>query len=59
MCIDMDLFKGIKPNPPRLWSINGRIGYGCVNSKRKYGRYIRKYGFDITEVWNLDCTIAC
>ena len=55
----MDLFKGIKPNPPRLWSINGRIGYGCVNSKRKYGRYIRKYGFDITEVWNLDCTIAC
>jgi hypothetical protein len=55
----MELFKGINPNPPRLWSINGRIGYGCVSSKRKYGRYIRKYGFDITEVWNLDCTIAC
>ena len=62
----MELFECIKPNP---YPLKGRrfIGYGCIPkhknkydrvNKRKYGRYIRKYGFDLTETWSLDYTIA-
>ena len=56
----MELFECIKPNPYTMKNKNGNIGYGFLASKakRKYGRYIRKYGFDITETWSLDNTIA-
>jgi hypothetical protein len=63
----MNPFECIKPNPYPMKNRNGYIGYGCLTnkrtkanivSKRKCGRYIRKYGFDITETWSLDYTIA-
>ena len=63
----MELFECIKPNPYPTKDKSGYIGYGCLTnkrtkanivSKRKCGRYIRKYGFDITETWSLDYAIA-
>ena len=59
------LFKNIKPNPYPLCK-KGSV-YGCIETrrskygkkanKRKIGRYIRTYGFDLTETWNLDTVI--
>lgn len=63
----MNPFEYVKPNPYPMKNKSGRIGYGYLTnkrtkfnkvSKRKCGRYIRKYGFDITETWSLDYTIA-
>ena len=63
----MELFECIKPNPYSMKNKSGYIGYGCLTnkrtkanivSKRKCSRYIRKYGFDITETWSLDYAIA-
>ena len=61
-----ELFKCIKPNPYPMKGKGGTIGYGCFTTrkpgnkvnKRKLNRYYRKYGFDITETWNLDYTIC-
>lgn len=62
----MDLFGCIKSNPYPIKNRNF-IGYGCIPNRkikynkvdrRKCGRYIRKYGFDITETWSLDYSIA-
>lgn len=53
-------FKGIQKGA------HGKIGYGCRYKcrkpyekcrKRKAYRQIRKYGFDLSELWNLDNTI--
>lgn len=58
-----ELFKHIKPNPYPLCT---KYGYGCISvtrgeyykaNRRKVLRYIRHYGFDISETWNLDRTI--
>lgn len=58
-----NLFKYIKPNPYPLCT---KYGYGIIPittdkyekaNKRKVLRYIRHYGFDITETWSLDFTI--
>ena len=63
----MNPFECIKPNPYPMNNKSGYIGYGCLTnkrtkanivSKRKCSRYIRKYGFDITETWSLDYAIA-
>ncbi len=63
-----DLFKNIKPLPYPVKGGYGRLGYGVFLSrrsrfgrvnKRKRNRYIRKYGFDISETWSLDYTTAC
>lgn len=59
------LFKCIKPNPYPMKGKGGTFGYGCFTTrkplnkvnKRKLNRYYRKYGFDITETWNLDYVI--
>lgn len=62
-----EVFKYIKPNPYPMKTKGGRIGYGCLYgkrteynrvSKRKVGRWIRKKGFDVSEVWSLDFTIG-
>ncbi len=50
--------KRMKPNIYPLKGAYGRIGYGCTNEKRKAYRNIRRLGFDISETWNLDITIA-
>lgn len=64
---NQELFKDIKPIPWPTKGKNGFLGYGCFPSqrsiysqvdKRKRNRYIRKYGFDITESWSLDYTIT-
>ena len=61
-----DFWKGVKPHHKPEKGFNGVIGYGCrrktrsrfdKSQKRKAYREIRKYGFDLSEVWNLDCTI--
>ena len=60
-----NVFEYVKPNPYPLKN-NRCFGYGCIprrrNSfcrvnRRKLNRYYRKYGFDITECWSLDCAI--
>lgn len=61
----MEIFKCIKPNPYPLKRDKGKLGYGYLSRRAKYHkvnrrkalRQIRKYGFDITETWNLDNTI--
>jgi hypothetical protein len=59
----MDLFKYVKPN---YYPIRTKLGYGCLNTsrkpyekakRRKVLRFLRKYKFDISETWSLDCTI--
>lgn len=50
-----NIFKGIMPNP---YPLRTKYGYGYLSDKRKILRYFRKYGFDISETWNLDETIA-
>lgn len=62
-----NLFEHIKPFPTPAKHSARHIGYGCFETrhkgykmnKRKLGRYIRKFGFDVTETWNLDNTIMC
>lgn len=62
----MEIFKGIKPNPYPLKRDKGKLGYGylCKRTKgrkvtrKKALRKIRKYGFDVSETWNLYITIA-
>lgn len=58
--------KYIKPNTYPIKGSYNRIGYGCISKKRvkfhklgkrKAYRECRKFGFDLSEVWNLDCTI--
>jgi hypothetical protein len=61
------LFGCIKPFPNPAKHSGRHIGYGCFETRhkgykmnrRKLGRYIRKFGFDVTETWNLDNTIMC
>lgn len=56
------LFKNLKPY---AYPLKTKYGYGyIINSynknktdKRKVRRYIKHYGFDISEAWNLDTTI--
>ena len=62
-----ELFKNIKPNRRPIKGQNGFFGYGTIPSsrsklgygdKRRLNRYLRKYGFDVTESWSLDYTIT-
>lgn len=60
--MDSSLFEHIKPFKKTEKGSNNYIGYGFrernVNrGKRKAYRSIRKYGFDTSEIWNLDTTI--
>lgn len=63
-----ELFKNIKPNRWPIKGQNGFFGYGAIprnrsiyrcGGKRKFYRYLRVYGFDVTETWSLDYTITC
>lgn len=62
-----EVFKYIKSNPYPMKGMGGRIGYGCLFgkrakynriAKRKVGRWIKKRGFDTSEIWSLDFTIG-
>lgn len=64
--MNMELFENIQPFPKQIkGSRSFRIGYGyCTtrnpyykSSKRRLNKYYRKYGFDITETFDLDATI--